>query len=163
MTNTGTVQVTTPSEREVAVTRRFDAPRRLVFRALTTPDLLKKWMHGPNGWTLVACDVDLRPGGAFRYVWRKSNGREMAVGGVFREIDPPSRIVHTELFDEDWTGGESVVTTTLEERAGTTTMTVTMLYVSKAARDAALKTGFTSGMEEAYDTLATVLATVDAR
>jgi uncharacterized protein YndB with AHSA1/START domain len=157
MTRTRTLQVTTPSEREVAVTRRFEAPRRLVFRALTTPDLLKRWMHGPDGWTLAACDVDLRPGGAFRYLWRKAGGREMAVAGVFREIEPPSRIVHTELFDEDWTGGETVVTTTLDERAGTTTMTVTMLYASKAARDGALQTGFTSGMEEAYETLAAVL------
>jgi uncharacterized protein YndB with AHSA1/START domain len=157
MTRTGTLTVTTPSDREVAATRVFDAPRRLVFEALTTPDLLKRWMHGPNGWTLAGCEVDLRPGGAFRYVWRKAAGAQIAVSGTFREIVPPSRIVHTEVFDDDWTGGETVVTTTLEERDGKTTLTVTVRYASKAARDAALQTGFTSGMEEAYDTLAGIL------
>jgi uncharacterized protein YndB with AHSA1/START domain len=157
MTRTGTLTVTTPSDREVAATRVFDAPRRLVFEALTTPDLLKRWMHGPNGWTLAGCEVDLRPGGAFRYVWRKAASAQIAVSGTFREIVPPSRIVHTEVFDDDWTGGETVVTTTLEERDGKTTLTVTVLYASKAARDAALQTGFTSGMEEAYDTLAGIL------
>lgn len=157
MTPNGTLSVTMPSDREVAVVRRFEAPRRLVFAALTTPDLLRRWMHGPDGWTLAVCEIDLRRGGAFRYVWRKADGREMAVGGVFREIEPPSRFVHTELFDDDWTGGETVVTTTLEERAGTTTLTLTVLYASQSARDAALETGFTRGMEAAYDTLAGVL------
>jgi uncharacterized protein YndB with AHSA1/START domain len=158
MMNTGTLTLTTPSDREVQATRLFGAPRRLVFKAVTTPDLLMRWMHGPDGWTLAVCEVDLRVGGAFRYVWRKANGREMAVGGVFLEIVPPARIVHTELFDDDWTGGETVVTTALNERDATTTLTVTVLYVSKEARDAALRTGFASGMEAAYDTLAEMLA-----
>src|SRR6185503_3862502 len=136
MTNSGTMTVTTPSDREVQAIRLFNAPRELVFKALTTPDLLMRWMHGPNGWTLAVCEVDLRVGGAFRYVWRKANGREMGMGGIFREIVPPARIVHAEQFDEDWTGGETVVTTTLTEHAATTTLTVTVLYVSKAARDA---------------------------
>ena len=115
-------------------------------------------MQGKNGWTLAVCELDLRTGGAFRYVWRKSAGAQIAVSGTFREIVPPSRIVHTELFDDDWTGGETVVTTTLEEREGKTTLAVTVRYASKAARDAALQTGFTTGMEEAYDTLAGILA-----
>ena len=160
MKNTATLAVTTPSDSEVQVTRVFNAPRRLVFKALTTPDLLMRWMHGPNGWTLAVCEVDLRVGGAFRYVWRKTSGREMGMGGVFREIVPPSRIVHTELFDEDWTGGETVVTTTLSEDNATTTLTVTMLFASQAARDAALQTGFASGMEAGYNTLAELLTTV---
>ena len=160
MTNSGTMTVTTPSDREVQAIRLFNAPRELVFKALTTPDLLMRWMHGPNGWTLAVCEVDLRVGGAFRHVWRKANGREIPMGGVFREIVPPARIVHAELFDEDWTGGETVVTTTLAEHAATTTLTVTVLYVSKAARDAALQTNFAAGMEAGYDMLAEMLATL---
>lgn len=156
--HTSTLSVTMPSDVEVRVTRVFDAPRRLVFQALTTPAILQRWMHGPNGWTLAVCEVDLRVGGAFRYVWRKASGRELAAGGVFRAVDPPERLVHTELFDDDWTGGEAEVTTALDERDGVTTMTVTMRYASQAGRDAALSTNFTAGMEASYDTLATVLA-----
>jgi uncharacterized protein YndB with AHSA1/START domain len=155
--HTGTLSVTTPSDVEVRVTRVFDAPRPLVFRALTTPEILKRWMHGPNGWTLAVCEIDLRVGGAFRYVWRKANGREMGAGGVFRVVEPPARIVHSELFDDDWTGGEAEVTTELAEQGGTTTLTVTMRYASKAGRDAALSTNFTTGMEAGYDRLAKVL------
>jgi uncharacterized protein YndB with AHSA1/START domain len=157
MTNSGTLTVTTPSDREVQAIRRFNARRDLVFKALTTPDLVMRWMHGPNGWTLAVCEIDLRPGGAFRYVWRKANGREMGMGGTFREVVPPARIVHTEIFDEDWTGGETTVTTTLTEDHGTTTLAVTVLYASKAARDAALETNFAAGMEAGYEALATLL------
>jgi uncharacterized protein YndB with AHSA1/START domain len=153
-----TLSVTTPSDVEVRVTRVFDAPRRLVFQALTTPDILKRWLHGPHGWTLEVCEVDLRVGGAFRYVWRKPNGREMGAGGVFRVVEAPHRLVHTELFDDDWTGGEATVTSELDEHGGTTTLTVTMRYASAAGRDAALSTNFTAGMAASYDTLAAALA-----
>jgi uncharacterized protein YndB with AHSA1/START domain len=152
-----TLTLTLPSDREVRVTRRFEAPRALVFRALTTPEILKRWLLGPDGWALQVCTIDLRVGGAFRYVWRKPNGREMAMGGVYRAIEPPARLVYTELFDDDWTGGETVVTNTLEEVRGRTTLTVTVLFASKAARDAARETGFDTGMEQAYDTLAVLL------
>lgn len=162
MMNSGTLTLTTPSDREVQAIRLFNAPREMVFKALTTPDLLMRWMHGPNGWTLAVCEIDLRVGGAFRYVWRKANGREMGMGGVFREIVPPARIVHAELFDEDWTGGETVVTTTLTQQAATTVLSVTILYASKAARDAALQTNFATGMEAGYDTLAEMLASFGA-
>jgi uncharacterized protein YndB with AHSA1/START domain len=153
-----TVTLALPSDREVRVTRRFDAPPELVFRALTTPDLLKRWMHGPDGWTLAVCTIDLRAGGAFRHVWRKPDGREIAMGGVYRAIEPPSRIVHTELFDDDWTGGETVVTTTLEADDRGTLLTSTILFASKSARDGARETGFDRGMEQAYDVLADLLA-----
>jgi uncharacterized protein YndB with AHSA1/START domain len=109
----------------------------------------------------LVCDVDLRVGGTFRYVWRKTSGREMAVSGIFREIMPPSRIVHTELFDDDWTGGETAVTTTLSEIGKKTTLTVTVRYASKAARDAAVETNFASGMEAGYDVLADVLESIE--
>lgn len=158
MMNTDTLTVTLPSDREVQVTRSFNAPRRMVFEALTTPALLMRWMHGPNGWKLAVCEVDLRVGGSFRYVWRKANGREMGMGGVFREIVRPERIVDNETFDDDWTGGETTVTTVLTERGETTTLTVTILYASKDARDGALKTNFASGMEAGYKVLDDVLA-----
>jgi uncharacterized protein YndB with AHSA1/START domain len=155
---TRTVTLTLPTDREVRVTRRFDAPRALVFRALTTPEVLKRWMLGPEGWALAVCTIDLRVGGAFRYVWRKPSGREMGMGGVYRAIEPPARLVYTEVFDDDWTGGETVVTNTLDEDRGRTTLTVTILFASKAARDAARTTGFDTGMEQAYDALASLLA-----
>lgn len=161
MMNTGTLSVTMPTDREVQVIRSFNAPRRMVFEALTTPALLMRWMHGPNGWTLAVCEVDLRVGGRFRYVWRKANGREMGMGGVFREIMRPERIVHDEVFDDDWTGGETTVTTILTERQATTMLTVTILYASKDARDGALKTNFASGMEAGYKVLEDVLASLE--
>jgi uncharacterized protein YndB with AHSA1/START domain len=161
MMNTDSLSVTTPTDREVQVTRSFNAPRRMVFEALTTPALLMRWMHGPKGWTLAVCDVDLRVGGTFRHVWRKANGREMGMSGVFREIVRPERIVHNEIFDDDWTGGETTVTTVLTERQATTTLTVTILYASKDARDGALKTNFASGMEAGYKVLDEVLASPD--
>jgi uncharacterized protein YndB with AHSA1/START domain len=158
MTNGETLTMTTPSDREVQVTRVFKAPRRLVFEALTTPAVLKRWMHGPDGWTLAVCEIDLRVGGAFRYVWKKTNGREMGMGGTFREIVPPERIVHTELFEEDWTGGETVVTTTFTEHGAATTLTLTILYASKDGRDQALETNFAAGMDAAYKALDELLA-----
>ena len=160
MMKTDTLCVTTPTDREVQVTRSFNAPRRMVFEALTTPALLMRWMHGPNGWTLTVCELDLRVGGTFRYVWRKADGREMGMGGVFREIVRPERIVHNEIFDDDWTGGETTVTTVLTERQATTTLTVTILYASKDARDGALKTNFASGMEAGYKVMEEVLASL---
>jgi uncharacterized protein YndB with AHSA1/START domain len=160
MTNTDTLTLTMPSDLEVQVTRAFNAPRRMVFEALTTPALLMRWMHGPNGWTLAVCEVDLRVGGKFRYVWRKTNGREMGMGGVFHDILRPERIVHNEIFDDDWTGGETTVTTTLAERGSATTLTVTILYSSKDARDAALTTNFATGMEAGYNVLADLLASL---
>jgi uncharacterized protein YndB with AHSA1/START domain len=110
MKTAANLKVTTPSDREIMMTRVFDAPRSLVFDCYTRPELLKRWLHGPDGWLLVVCDNDLRVGGAFRWVWRNADGREMGMGGVHREIVRPERIVRTELFDQDWTGGEAVGT-----------------------------------------------------
>lgn len=152
-----TMTVTTPSDREVRFTRRFKAPRQLVFDAFTTPALLAQWMIGPDGWTLDVCEVDLRPGGAFRYVWTKPGGRQMGMGGTFVEVTPPSRLVHVEVFDEDWTGGETQVTTEFVERDGTTEMVLTVRYASAPARDGALASGMTSGMETSYARLDALL------
>jgi uncharacterized protein YndB with AHSA1/START domain len=157
MKNTGTLKVTTPTEREIVMTRAFDAPRSLVFDALTKPDLLKRWFFGPEGWSLVVCEVDLRVGGAYRYVWRGPDGTDMGMRGVYREIVPPERIVTTELFDEDWTGGETLNTMTLIEQHGRTTLTNTVLYSSREARDNAVRSGMEDGVAASYDRLAELL------
>src|SRR5260370_26293698 len=99
MKNTGTLQVTTPSEREVVMTRVFDAPRRLVFDALTKPELFKRWF-GPRGWSLAVCEIDLKVGGAWRSVLRGPGGKELGMRGVYQEIGPPERFVRTESFDD---------------------------------------------------------------
>jgi uncharacterized protein YndB with AHSA1/START domain len=158
MNSTGTLQVTTPSDREVAMTRVFDAPRRLVFEALTKPELLKRWFYGPPGWSLAVCEMDLRVGGAYRWVWRGPNGNDMGVSGVFREVAAPERIVATERFDVAWYPGEAQVTQVLVEQGGKTTLTLTVLYESREARDTALKTNMATGVEMGYDRLAELLA-----
>jgi uncharacterized protein YndB with AHSA1/START domain len=142
--------VTTPSDREVEITRVFDAPRKMVFDAFTKPELVKRWLLGPAGWSMPVCEIDLKVGGRFRYEWRNQDGRSMGMGGVFRELAAPGRIVHTELFDEDWTGGETTVTTIFTEKAGKTTVAMTVLYASREARDGAMRTGMTRGMEDSY-------------
>ena len=158
MTGTGKLQVTTPSDREVLITRSFDAPRSLVFDCNTKPELVRRWLLGPPGWTMPVCDIDLRVGGKYRYVWRNESGGDMGMGGTFREIVVPERLVANELFDEDWTGGETRVTTVFTERGGKTTVTTTVLYASKEARDSALKTGMTEGMDAGYQRLDELLA-----
>lgn len=158
MRPTPEMTVTTPTETSIVFTRNFHAPRALVFQAFTTPELLRRWMVGPDGWSMPVCEVDLRPGGRFRYVWKKASGTEMGMGGTFVAVEPPERIVHRELFDADWTGGETTVTTVLEERDGLTRMTLTVEYSSRAARDGALATGMTSGMETSYARLDGMLA-----
>ena len=109
-----TLKLTTPSDREIAMTRVFDAPRQLVFDAHTKPDLVRQWLLGPPGWSMPVCEIDLRVGGKYRYVWRHDrDGTEMGMGGVYREIVPPERIVNTEKFDEAWYPGEAVDTLVL--------------------------------------------------
>jgi uncharacterized protein YndB with AHSA1/START domain len=157
MSLTGNLTVTTPTDRDVVITRAFDAPRALVFDAYTKPDLVRRWLLGPPGWTMPVCEIDLRVGGKYRYVWEHAGGQKMGMGGTFREIARPSRLVSSELFDEDWTGGETLVTTEFMERAGKTTVTTTILYSSKEAREAALRTGMTEGMEAGYANLDAVL------
>ncbi|HET8644415.1 MAG TPA: SRPBCC family protein [Vicinamibacteria bacterium] len=161
MTKNATLQVTAPGEREIAMTRVFDAPRHLVFEAFTRPELVKRWLLGPDGWEMTVCEIDLRPGGAYRYVWRHTrNGNQMGMGGVYREIVAPERIVSTEKFDEAWYPGEAVGTLVLTEKDGRTTLTQTVLYESRAARDAVLQSPMEEGVVASYDRLAGVLATM---
>jgi uncharacterized protein YndB with AHSA1/START domain len=154
------LQVTTPSDREIAMTRVFDAPRSLVFDAFTKPELIKRWLGVRGGWTFAVCEVDLKVGGAYRYVWRGPKGQEMGMGGVFREVVRPERVVCTEKFDESWYEGEAVDTMTFVERNGKTTATTTVLYSSKAARDGVLKSPMDKGVAEGYDKLDEMLAAV---
>jgi uncharacterized protein YndB with AHSA1/START domain len=159
MTNSGTLRITTPTEREIVMTRVFDAPRRLVFDAFTTPDLVKRWLLGPPGWSMPVCEIDLRVGGTYRYVWRHDrDGTEMGMGGVYREIVVPERLVSTERFDAAWYPGEGVGTLVLTEQNGRTTLTHTMLYESRAARDAVMKSNMEQGVTAGYDRLADLLA-----
>jgi uncharacterized protein YndB with AHSA1/START domain len=157
---TGKLELTTPSEREIAMTRVFDAPRRLVFDAWTRPELVKRWLGVRAGWTMPVCEIDLKVGGAYRYVWRGPGGQEMGMGGVFREIVRPERLVVTERFDESWYPGEAVDTTVLVEQGGKTTVTTTVRYESREARDAVLKTPMATGVAESYDKLAEYLVSV---
>ena len=151
------LQVSTPSDREIAMTRVFDAPRSLVFDAFTKPELLKRWLGVRGGWTFAVCEVDLKVGGKYRYVWRGPKGQEMGMGGVFREIARPERVVCTEKFDDPWYEGEAVDTMTFVERNGKTAATTTVLYASKAVRDAVLKSPMDKGVAEGYDKLDEVL------
>jgi len=162
MKYTGTLKVTTPTDREIAMTRVFDAPRTLVFDALTKPELVRQWMLGPPGWSMPVCEIDLRVGGACRYVWRGPDGAEMGMGGVLREIVPPERIVATEKYDQAWYPGEAVGTIVLVEQDGKTTLTQTILYESREARDAVLKTPMEHGVAASYDRLAELLASAGA-
>ena len=158
MTETRTLQVTTPSDLEVTLTRDFHAPRQLVFDALTQPELLRQWLGIHGTWKWVVCEVDLRIGGKYRYVWRNAKGREMAMGGTFLEIVAPERIVNTELFDDPWYQGEGHATAVLTERNGWTTLSSTIRAVSREARDTILRSGMDTGVAAAYDTLERVLA-----
>jgi uncharacterized protein YndB with AHSA1/START domain len=158
MTNTGKLKITTPTDREIVMTRVFDAPRRLVFEALTTPELVRQWLLGPPGWTMPVCEVDLRVGGAYRHLWRDVDGSEMGMRGTILEVVVPERLVATEKFDQPWYPGEAVVTNVLTEEGGKTTLTLTVRYESREARDAVLKTPMAQGVAAGYDRLAELLA-----
>jgi len=162
MRNTGNLKVTTPTDREIVMTRVFAAPRCLVFDALTKPELVKQWLLGPPGWTMPICEIDLRVGGAYRFVWRGPDGTEMGTRGVHREIVPPQRLVATENFDEPWYPGEALVTHVFVEQGGTTTLTLTVLYESRETRDAVLKTPMEHGVAMSYDRLEQLLTSLKA-
>jgi len=160
----GTLKLTTPADREIAMTRVFDAPRQLVFDAHTKPDLVRQWLLGPPGWSMPVCEMDVRVGGTYRWVWRHdTTGTEMGMGGVYREIVAPERLVATERFDEAWYPGEALNTLVLIEQGGRTTLTQTMRYESRDARDAVIKSNMEKGVAASYDRLADLLASTPAR
>jgi uncharacterized protein YndB with AHSA1/START domain len=153
-----TLKVEVRGDREIVMTRVFDAPRRLVFEAFTRPELLKRWLTGPPGWTLAVCEVSLNVGGSIRYLWRGPAGEEMGMSGVVREVTPPERMVATEKFDRSWYPGEAVGTVILTEQAGKTTLTQTIVYESREARDIVLKSPMEQGVSMSYNNLANLLA-----
>jgi uncharacterized protein YndB with AHSA1/START domain len=155
VSNDSTLKITTPSDREIVITRVFNAPRHLVMEAYSKPELLKRWLLGPSGWEMVVCDVAQKVGDSYRYAWRHADGRQMGMHGVCREHSP-GRIVCTELMDGY--PSESLVTTVLVEQDGKTTLTLTILYESREVRDAVLKSGMERGVAASYDRLAELLA-----
>ncbi|HEX2881475.1 MAG TPA: SRPBCC family protein [Polyangiaceae bacterium] len=154
------LQVTLPSDREVRVTRSFKAPRELVWDAHTKPELVKKWMLGPPGWSMPVCEMDVRVGGKYRWRWRNDeDGKEFGFFGEFRVVERPSQVAHAEYYDPGDIGGAmptgepAIISNELSEAGGVTTMVVTMLFASKEARDGAVSTGMTDGMEMGYQRL----------
>jgi uncharacterized protein YndB with AHSA1/START domain len=153
------LKITKSGDRDLVMTRVFAAPRTLVYDAHTKPALVRQWLLGPPGWTMPVCDMDVRVGGTYRWVWRKeTDGSEMGMGGVYREIKAPERIVSTEKFDEAWYPGESLNTLVLVEQGDRTTLTQTLRYESPAAREAVIKSGMEQGVAASYDRLEDVLA-----
>jgi len=148
--------LTMPSDREIVITRVFDAPRKLVFEAITKPEHVARWW-GPRYLTMVSCEMDFRPGGAWRFVKRAPDGNDYGFRGVYREIKPPERIVQTFEF-EGMPGHVSVETMILEEQDGKTKMTVACLYQSVEDRDGHYNSGMETGMKESHHRLAELLS-----
>ena len=156
----GPLQITTPSDREIRITRAFDAPRTMVWEAYTRPELVKRWLGQMPGWSWAECEMDVREGGRYRWVWRGPEGAELAVGGVYREVVPGERLVSTERYDQQWYEGEAVGTVELTEANGRTTLVMTLRYASKAVRDAVLQSPAASGMESGFTVLDELLASL---
>jgi uncharacterized protein YndB with AHSA1/START domain len=157
----GETTLTTPSDRELVVTRAFDGPRELVWEAWTSPEHVPNWLLGPEGWTMPVCEIDLRPGGAWHFVWRRDDGTEMEMRGEYREVVPPKRLVNTESWGGDWP--ETLNTVVFDELDGQTTVTVTSLYPSQEAREAAVATGMETGMNRSFDLLDDYLTTITTK
>ena len=154
------VSVTPKGDREILIARTFAAPRVLVFDAMSKPEMMKQWFHGPPGWTLTVCEIDLRVGGTYRWAWHNDAGHDMGMGGTYLEVVPPERIVSTEKFDQSWYPGEAVVTIEFAEQNGSTQMNMTAKYESQAARDGVLAGPMASGVEASYSQLDRYLATL---
>ena len=155
-----TLAVSTPSETQILIARQFEAPRRLVWRAMAEPALLRQWLPGPPGWTMTQCEQDWRVGGAFSYAWRGPDGGEMAMRGVFRDLVEPERVARSEAFTylgSAWSE-ENRAEIRLTEQDGRTTLVLTVTFPSRAARDAAIASGMAQGLAESYGKLDGVLA-----
>ncbi len=155
-----TLEVTTPTDREIVMTLLFDAPRKVVFDAMSKPELLKRWLFGPPGWTMTVCEDDGREGGKFRWAWAGPDGAEMAMTGVYREVVPPERISRTESFEFGCApqSGEQLATIELTEQGNKTALKLTVLYPSKEARDGAIASGMAEGVRAGYAKLDELLA-----
>lgn len=162
-----TAAVTLPGASTVEVRRSFRAPRKLVWRAFTVPKLVQQWMLGPPGWSMPVCDMDVRVGGGYRWRWRSDeDGKSFGFHGVYQEVTPGAKLVHTEFFDPGDVGGDmgegALITLTLQESNGVTTAITLMDFHTKEARDAAVATGMTDGMEMSYQGLDRVLSAAGA-
>ncbi len=171
MQRAGALQVSTPTDTTIVITRTFDAPQKLVWEAMTRPDLLRRWMFCPPGWTWAACEMDVRVGGRFRWAWNGPDGNlAMTISGEHREVTPPAKIVHTERMEmgpgaggcaAHGDGGEHppvLTTLELDERGGKTRMKMTIACPTKEVRDAMLASGMEQGMEAGYQTLDAILS-----
>lgn len=156
----GILTLTTPSAREILITRHFDAPREFVFAAMTTPRWLEQWLLGPPGWTMVVCENEPHAGGDFRYVWRNRQGGCWEMRGTYRDVVPPELIVRTETIDapEQHPVGELLATLVLSEHAGGTKVALTLRYPTMAQRDAAIDSCIELGVAASYDRLDALLA-----
>lgn len=155
-----TLNVATPTDRTIVITRVFNVKRALVWEAMSRPERLRQWLFGPPGWAMTVCDDDLRAGGKFRWAWRGPSGEEMAMSGAYREVVAPARIVRTESFEFGCApqSGEQLATMELVESGDKTQLTITVLYPSQEARDGAVASGMDQGMAAGYDCLDELLA-----
>lgn len=160
MTLARTVSVETPNDLEIVVERLFDAPQDLVFDCYTKPELVRRWLTGAEGWSLETCEIDLRVGGTYRYVWIGPDGAAMGMTGLFHEIDPVDRLVSTERFDDDFGMGGMLVTLSLIAEGAATRLRTAIVCESKAQRDAAIATGMTDGMGQSFASLDALLADI---
>jgi uncharacterized protein YndB with AHSA1/START domain len=156
----GALSIEPRGDREILITRSFNAPRALVWRAMTEPPLVKQWLGVFGGWTLPVCEIDARAGGMYRYEWHNRNGSKMGMGGVITECTPPERMVATELFDDPWYPGGAVTTQVLTEQGGQTLLTMTITYASKEARDGVVAGPMATGMAASYDAFEALVVTL---
>lgn len=155
------LKVSTPSDTEILMTRQFRAPKKLVWEAMTTPELLRRWLFLPPGWSMASCEENLRAGGSFRWSWNGPDGNKMMeMHGTYKEVVPYERAVRTETFEMGCAAqaGEQIATMSLAEQGGVTTMTIRVVYPSKGARDGALASGMEQGMNAGYAQLDELLA-----
>jgi len=155
----GTAKVTTPADTQILITREFDAPRHLVWRTYTEPELIKRWWAGDHG-TVTSVEVDLRVGGRWRYVMTATGGFEVAFHGEYREVSAPERLVNTEAFEgiPDPDDNAALTTLTLTEKDGRTYFELLVEHKDQAGRDAHLNSGMEAGMQKSYDALERVAA-----
>ena len=157
----GKLEVTLPADKQILLTRVFDAPRHLVFETMTKPEYVQRWWCCIEGFTMPVCEIDLRVGGKYRYVMRAPDGKDFGFNGVYREIVPPERIVNTEIF-EPYPDEEAVCTMTLEEREGKTFYRCLVVHSTTEGRDAHIASGMEGGADIALDRLEEVAKTLAA-
>lgn len=160
------LSITTPSDTQIVMTRRFDAPLELVWKALTQPEYIRKWLFLPPGWTMTGCEQDIRVGGSFRWTWDGPDGQPaMVMHGTYREVVPLERLVRTETFEMGCgpAMGEQIATLAFKREGGGTTVTITCSYKSKEDRDGAIASGMEHGVGAGYDNLEAMLAAGSVR